>query len=158
MKIFPESKFSIELNNTSTSAIPELKNRTLSKEQFVTNWNNQTFIGEIKKNEFEIKLSKKLIGEFCVINGKLDDRKGILVIQTSKFFKIISGAVALFSLSGIIVSIIQNKLELIFDFIITILIMRFIFLELGFRLFSKYTLNKLSEIIGIKNKRLITDK
>jgi hypothetical protein len=156
MKIFPESDYSIELNNDSVFAISELKKRTLSKEQFVANWNNQTFIGEIKENEFEIKLSKKLFEEFCVVNGKLDNRKGRLKIRTSKIFKIIFVAIVLFSLSGIIVAIIQNKLEVIFKVVLIIPVMRFFFLELGFRIASKCALNKLTEIIGIKNKRLIT--
>jgi hypothetical protein len=45
--------------------ISELKKRTLSKEQFVANWNNQTFIGEIIENEFEIKLSKVVRRVLC---------------------------------------------------------------------------------------------
>jgi len=53
-------------------------------------------------------------------------------------------------MSGIIVSIIQNKLQLIFHIIINILIIRFIFLELGFRIVSKFALNELTKVIGIK--------
>ena len=150
MKIFPESDYLIELNNDSMFAISELKKRTLSKEQFVANWNNQIFIGEIKENEFEIKLSKKLFGEFCVVNGKLDNRKGRLKIRTSKIFKIIFVTIVLFSFSRIIVAIIQNKLDFIFKVFMTILIMRFFFLELGFRIASKYIINRLTETIGIK--------
>lgn len=148
MKIFPESNYSIELNSDSMPAISELKKWTLSKEQFVANWNNQTFIGEIKENEFELKLSKRLLGEFCVVYGKLDNRNGILKIRTGKILKIIFVSIVLFSLSGIIVAISQNKLELIFKVVMTILIMRF-FLVLGFRIASKCVLNKLTEIIGI---------
>jgi len=85
MKIFPESNYFIELNNDSILAIRELKNRTLSKEQFVTNWNNQIFIGQVKENKFEIKLSKKLLEKFCVLNGKLDNRKGTLKIHWKNF-------------------------------------------------------------------------
>lgn len=151
MKIFPESNYSIELNNDYLSAIAELKNQTLSKEQYVANWNNQTFIGKIKENEFEIKLSKKLLRELCILNGKLENKKGILKIRTSKVFKNIFIAIVLFSFSGIITAITQNKLELIFRLVIAILIMKFIFLELGFRLVSKIVLNKLTEIIGINN-------
>ena len=150
MKIFPESDYSIELNNDSMFAISELRKWTLSKEQFLANWNNQTFIGEIKENEFEIKLSKKLFGGFCVLNGKLDHRKGRLKIRTSKIFKIIFVAIVLFILSGIIVAIIQNKIDLIFKLVMTILIMRFFFLELGFRIASNCIINRLTEIIGIK--------
>jgi hypothetical protein len=150
MKIFPESDYLIELNNDSMSAISELKKHTLSKEQFVANWNNQNFIGEIKENEFEIKRSKKLFGEFCVLNGKLENKEGRLKSRTSIILKIIFVAIILFCVSGIIVSIIENKLDLIFDVVKTVLVMRFVFLELGFRLASKCILNKLTEVIGIK--------
>ena len=56
MKIFPEKDYFFELNKDSSIAISELNNQTLSKEQFVTNWNNQSFIWKIENNEFEIKL------------------------------------------------------------------------------------------------------
>jgi len=42
MKIFPEKDYSIELNKENSLAISELKNQTLSEEQFVTNWNNHS--------------------------------------------------------------------------------------------------------------------
>jgi len=150
MKIFPENDYSIELNNDSSLAISELENQTLSKEQFVTNWNNQAFIGKIEKNEFEVRLSKKIVGEICVLKGKLENEKGTLKIQTGRIFKIIFVAIVLFALSGIVTAIIQNKLEVIFHLVMTILVMRFIFLELGFRIISKSGINKLTEIIGIK--------
>ncbi|KUO69142.1 MAG: hypothetical protein APF83_12315 [Lutibacter sp. BRH_c52] len=150
MKIFPEKEYSIELNKDSLLGISELKNQTLSEEQFVTNWNNQPFIGKIDKNEFEVKLSKKLIGEFCVLKGKLENQKGTLEIRTGRIIKIIFVAIVLFAVSGIITAIIRTELELIFHLVITILVMRYIFLELGFRLVSKSGIDKLTEIIGIK--------
>ncbi|MDG4716682.1 hypothetical protein [Winogradskyella marincola] len=150
MKIFPEIDYFIELNDDCSLAISELVNQTLSKEQFVANWNNQTFIGKIEKNEFEVKLSKKIIGEFCFLKGKLKNEKGTLKIRTGRIFKIIFVTIVLFTLSGIVTAIVQNKLELIFHLVMTILIMRFIFLELGFRIISNIGINKLTEIIGIK--------
>lgn len=150
MRLFPKNNYSIELNDNSNSAILNLKNQTLSKEQFVANWNNQTFIGEIQKNAFEITLSKKLLGELCVLSGKLENGKGNIEIRTGKIFKIIFVAIALFIFSGIIASIIQNKLELIFQLAISILIVRFVFLELVFRIVSRIALTKLTQIIGIK--------
>lgn len=150
MKIFPKKDYYIELNSDSSLAISELKNQTLSNEQFVTNWNNQTFIGKIEKDKFEIKLSKKLFGEFCVLNGKLKNQRGTIQIRTGKIFKIIFLAIVLFALSGIITALIQNKLSVIFPLVMTILVMRFIFLELGFRIISKSGITKLTEIIGIK--------
>ena len=149
MKIFPEKDYSIELNKDSSLAISELKNRTLSKEQFVTNWNNQSFIGKVETNEFEVKLSKKLIGEFCVLNGKLEGGKGTLKIRTGRVIKIIFIAIVLFAFSGIIIAIFRTEFEPIFQLFMTILVMR-IMMELGFRFVSKKGINKLTKIIGIK--------
>lgn len=150
MKIVPKNDYLIELTNHSAQAILKLKNQTLHKEQFITNFKNQTFIGEIKESEFEIKLSEKLFGEFCVLNGKLEGKTGIIEIKTTRIVRIIFIATMLFVFSGIIVAIIQNKLRLILPMFMTILIMRFIFIELTFSLVSKRLLNKLIEIIEIK--------
>jgi len=153
MRIFPESDYSIELNNDSILSISKLQDLTLSEKQFVTNWNSQVFIGNVKEREFEIRLSKKIPREFCVLKGRFDNRNGILEIRTGKILKIIFVMIMLFSLSGIIVAIIQNKLELIFNLVISIIVVRFIFLELGFRLVSKIAINKLIKVIGIKKIR-----
>ena len=152
MKIFPEKDFSIELNQNSSLSISELKNETLSEEQYVVNWNSQSFIGKFKKNEFQLKLSKKILGEFCVLNGKLENKKGILKIRTSKRLKIIFTIYILFIICGIITAIIQNDLKTILGLITNILFMRYILLELGFRIASKSGIKKLTEIIGINNR------
>ena len=152
MKIFPEKDFSIELNQNSSLSISELKNETLSEEQYVVNWNSQSFIGKFKKNEFQLKLSKKILGEFCVLNGKLENKKGVLKIRTSKRLKIIFTIYILFIICGIITAIIQNDLKTILGLITNILFMRYILLELGFRIASKRGIKKLTEIIGINNR------
>ena len=150
MKLFPTNKYELKLTRESSKALSELENQTLSKEQFVTQWNNQTFIGKVGKDEFELIPSKKLIGQICVLKGKFEDEKGSLEIRTGKIFKNIFLAVTLFSFSGIITAIIQTKWSVIVPLVLIIIIARFVFLELGFRLVSKNALNKLTAIIGIK--------
>jgi hypothetical protein len=58
MKIFPEIDYLIELNNDSMSTLYRVKKTDFIKRTVRSKWNNQTFIGEIIENEFEIKLSK----------------------------------------------------------------------------------------------------
>lgn len=149
MKLLPSRYYSIELQNDSSIAMTELENHTLSDEQFVANWNNQAFIGKINNEEFEIKLSKNLYGAFCVLNGKLEKRNGTLEIRVGKTFKILFLIIVLFVISGLVVSIIQNRLDTLFPLIMTIIVFRFIFIEFSFRYISKTGLNKLSKIIGI---------
>jgi hypothetical protein len=81
-----------------------------------------------------------------------------LEIRTGRAIKIIFIAITLFAVSGIITAIFRTDLELIFHLIMTILVIRFIFLELGFRFVSKKGINKLTEIIGIKTLNTIKTK
>jgi len=150
MRLFPQKKYSIELEKESKVAILELKKRTLSKEKYVSDWKNQTFIGKVGKNEFEMKLSKYLYGEYCVFKGKFENKNGILEIRTSRTVKIIFVSIIIFILSGIIISIFQNKLTTIPYAVLNILVFKFIFMDLGFKLVSKFGIKKLNEIIDIK--------
>lgn len=150
MKLFPERNYIIELNKDCSLGLLELKNQTLLKDQFVAGGKRQCFIGKVEKNKFEVKLSKNLIGEFCVLKGKLEKEKGTLEIRTSRTIKIFFIAIILFIISGIITMIIQTKFELIFPLVVMILITRFIFMEFGFRFVSKLGIEKLTTIIGIE--------
>ena len=96
MKIFPIKKYSIVLINEREKVISELKKDTLSDEQFVSNWNKQAFIGKVNDTNFEIKLSKKLYGDFCIFKGKLEEKKGSLEIEINKTYKIIISAFFIF--------------------------------------------------------------
>ncbi|KAA1239367.1 hypothetical protein [Aquimarina sp. RZ0] len=149
MKLFPTKYYSIELQNDSSIAMTNLKSNTLSAEQFVTDWKKQTFIGKIHNDEFEIKLSKNFYGTFCVLNGKLEKRNGTLQIRVDKTLKILFWIVVLFVMSGLIASLIRNRLDNLLPLIMTIIVFRFIFIELVFRIISKTGLDKLTKIIGI---------
>lgn len=151
LKLFPKNTYSIELVNDNKSVISNLKNSTLSKEQYVANWNNQLFIGTIKENEFELKLSKKLYGDFCIVHGKLENNNGTLEIQTGNVLKTISILILLFTLSGIITAMIYHKFEQAFKLMMAIVMLRFIILELVFKNVSKIVLQKLTEAIKIKS-------
>ncbi|WP_340156597.1 hypothetical protein [uncultured Winogradskyella sp.] len=150
MKIFPEKDYLIELNNDSSIAISNLINQTLPKEQYVTNWKDQAFIGDIKNNEFEISLSKELYGSFCTLKGRIDKTRGTLKVLTSKKIKIIFILIILFIISGIIGAIFYGEMITLVKLIMAIPVFRFIFLELGFRIISKNAINKLTEIIEIQ--------
>jgi hypothetical protein len=154
MKIFPIKKYSITLINERSKAIFELQKETLSDEQFVSDWNKQTFIGKVNETNFEIKLSKKLYGNFCVFKGKLEERNGSLEIEINKTFRVILSVIFLFPIFGFLTSLFkngfENSIELVFPTIMFIIILRFVFIELGFKIISKNGVNKLSKIIEIE--------
>ncbi|SMC88630.1 hypothetical protein [Cellulophaga tyrosinoxydans] len=153
MKIFPTKTHSITLITDSAAAISELQKKTLSDDQFVADWNKQIFIGKINDSEFELKLSKKVYGAFCVIKGKLENKNGLLEVGITKNYKIVLIILLLYPLVGFVISLLtngfKNSIELIFPTIMFILVLRLVFIEFGFRIISKNGLNKLNEIIGI---------
>jgi hypothetical protein len=154
MKIYPTKKYSINLIKERSKTLSELKNRTLSDEQFVSNWNKQTFLGKINEYSFEVMLSKKIYGSFCIFTGKLEELSGTLEIQINKTFKIVLFFIFLFPIFGFLTSLIQNgfnnSIELIFPTIMFIIILRFIFIEFGFKIISKKGVNELSKIMELK--------
>tara|TARA_R110000868_G_scaffold348246_1_gene609214 strand:- start:88 stop:558 length:471 start_codon:yes stop_codon:yes gene_type:complete len=156
MKIFPTKTHSITLIVDSSVAISELQKKTLSDEQFVADWNKQIFIGKINDCEFELKLSKKVYGAFCVIKGKLENKNGILKVGINKNYKVVLTLLLLFPFIGFAISLIKNgfdnSIELIFPTIMFIVVLRFVFIEFGFRIISKNGLNKLNEVIGVREK------
>jgi hypothetical protein len=155
MKIYPIKKYSITLINGRSKAMSELQKETLSDEQFVSDWNKQIFLGKVNETNFELKLSKKIYGNFCVFKGQLEDKNGTLEIIINKTFKVILFVVFLFPIFGFLTSIFKNgfknSIELLLPTIFFILILRFVFIELGFQIISKIGVNKLSKIIGIEN-------
>ena len=150
MKLFPKNDYSIELYKDYAQCFSELESKTLSKEQFVTSWKNQVFIGKVGTSEFEVQLSIAIFGAVCVFRGKLENDKGTLELRAGRLFKIIFIVMVLFVFSGIITALLQQKLEVLFPIVITIFIMRFVYLDLCFRIVAKIGIKKLTEIIGIK--------
>ena len=149
MKIFPEIKYFIDLENDSSKTLADLQKETLSDEQFIVKW-NKLFIGKVNQNGFEIKLARKRFGSLCLIKGNLENKNGILEIQISKIYKLLFGILVLFVLPGLIISLIQNELETALKIILFIIIFRFVFIELYFKMNSKNSMNKLTKVIRIK--------
>ncbi len=153
MKLFPSKEYSITLINESSKAIAGLQKETLSDDQFVSDWNRQTFIGTIEGTEFEVKLSKKLYGAFFIMKGNMERSTGFLEIKVNKDFKRFFLILILFPIIGFLISVIQNgfvdSTGLIIPTILYIVVLRFVFIELGFRIISKNGLKILSQIIGI---------
>lgn len=154
MKLFPYNHYTIELQKSISFAMNELQNQTLSNEQFVADWNNQAFIGNVTDNEFQISVSKKLYGSIFIFIGKLENKKNVLSVHISKKAQIIFFILLMFPVLGFIISLFQNGFEnstkLIAPTILTILIFRFVFIEISFRIISNIGLKKLKKIIYAK--------
>jgi len=149
MKVFPKKAYSVRLKKNIKELLPELKKQTLSKEQYVFDWNNQVFIGEIKLSEFEVKVSKQIYGEFCVFKGRFNNKKGIIEIQTSRLIKIGFILMSVFAFSGIITALLQNEYKALLLIALTPIILKYSFLDNGFRIVTEIGLKKLTNVLEI---------
>ncbi|WCO03625.1 hypothetical protein [Psychroserpens ponticola] len=153
MKIFPTKNYEFELTKDSLSAMSELKNNTLISDSLTSEWTKKAFIGQVNEKGFKIISSKPGRGAFCVLEGKIKSQNGSLEIRIHKAFRIMLSIIYLFPLIGFSIALFTEETKAILSLIIPtlmfIIVFRFIFTELAFRLISKNGLNKLTEIIGI---------
>lgn len=154
MKIFPKKSFIIEFSNDRVVTINKLLDNTEISESLVSKHTNKEFIGEIYDDGFKIISSEIGRGALCVFIGELQDSYGNLEIRIHKAFKIMFSILVLmhFIALGIIIFTngFENLVKMIVSLIISILLIRFVFLEFSFRKTSKIGINKLDKIIGIK--------
>lgn len=153
MNIFPIKNYEIELSNDSSKALYELKKNTMITDSLISEWTEKAFIGQVNENVFKIISSKPGRGAFCVLNGKLEAKKGSVEITINKAFRVMLSILFLFPIVGLIISFFIKEFKVSFSLIIpslmSFVVFRFIFTEIAFRIISKSGLKKLTEIIGI---------
>lgn len=153
MQLFPKQKYSITLLTDSSKALAALEKVTLSDDQFVANWKKQNFLGKVNATDFQIKLSKKLYGGFCDYKGRLEIQNGTIEIGVSKTIKVLAVALFFLSIIGFLVALFgntnKNTTQLLVQTILFILILRYVFIEMGFRVIAKMGLRKLAQILEI---------
>ena len=155
MKIFPTNNYEFELSNDSSKAMAELEQNTLITDSLVSEWTKKAFIGKVNENGFRIISSKPGRGAFCVLNGRLESKNGTIEITIHKAFRVMLSLIFLFPIIGFSIALFTKEKEIIISLIIptlmALVVFRFIFTELAFRIISKNGLKKLSEIMGITN-------
>ncbi len=153
MKIFPTNNYQFELKKENSDALSELEKNTLITDSLVSEWTKKAFIGQVNRNGFKIISSKPGRGAFCVLEGKVESYNGTLEIRIHKAFRVMLSLIFLFPIIGFLIALFTKEKEIIISLIIptlmAIVVFRFVFTELAFRIISKNGLNKLTEIIGI---------
>ena len=95
---------------------------------------------------------------FCVLNGKLEVKKGTIEITIHKTFKVLLSLVYIFPLIGFIISLFTKEINTIISLIIptvmSIIIFRYVFTELAFKFISENGLKKLTEVMEINELKL----
>ena len=151
MKIFPSSFYEFKLINDQSETIERLKRRTENSENLVSKFTDKSFVGKINGNNFKIISSNIGKGAFCTLNGNINQKNGEVFIEINKPFKILLSIFMFFPIIALMIQIITRPTEFNPIFIIVclgqILIIRFFFIGIFYRILSKQSINKLSDIL-----------
>lgn len=148
MKLFPEKSYVIELNN-SDQFLNSLQENSLPRDIFISSYNNQNFIGEITDSEFRITLSSRILSFFCEFQGKINQNKCLIKTGLHKHAKLFFSLVFIIIIALIPFSIFYGIKNPILPLLAHLLIIRFIYIELGYRFFLWRGLKKFKKINGV---------
>ncbi|MBA4154206.1 hypothetical protein [Flavobacterium sp.] len=153
MKIFPTSSYTFKLFGDEKEALDRLKRRTEISQILSSQSTDKSFLGMIEGNTFKLISTEIGKGAFCVISGSIKNNEGHVKLEINKPFRILLSIILLFPIVGIGLSVILGKEDfsiiLPFVAILQILMIRFFFIEIGFRTLSKHSLNKLRDVLDM---------
>lgn len=155
MKLFPTSNYNFTIIGEPSESLDRLKRRTEISESLVSKKTNKSFVGKITNNTFKIISSEIGKGAFCVLNGEIINKNGVVDIEINKAFKILLSFFLCFPAIGIIVQLCTEKIKFspifVLVAILQVLLIRFVFIEVAFRNLSKKSLNRLSDVLDIES-------
>lgn len=156
MKLFPNKNITVELRDDRASTLNELRRNTKLTDKLLSDYTDKEFIGQVDERGFRIISSEIGRGAVCVFVGEFQDSIGKIEIRIHRVFKIIFSILILMPVIGFGISIatqgIEKSIAIILPMTAAILFIRFVFIELSFRFISKTGLNKLTRVIGIKER------
>ncbi|CAI2767664.1 hypothetical protein [Flavobacterium collinsii] len=154
MNLFPVSNYTFKIIGEQSESLDRLKRRTESSESLASKITDKSFIGTINNNAFKIISSEIGKGAFCVLSGEIVDNNGGINVEINKTFKILLSFLICLPLAGLILQAISqdNKFLILFILIAILecLMIRYIFIEFAFRILSKQSLNRLSDVLDIE--------
>ena len=132
----------------------ELKRNTDITNSLISNWTKKEFRGQVNEQGFKIISSEIGRGAVCVFIGKFKGINGLIEVKINKAFKVMFSILLSFPFIGFAIIAYNEGFEQAIGFLPILLFglvfIRFVFIELSFRIISKTGLNKLIRIIGIK--------
>jgi len=154
MKLFPTKNFKAELRSDYSISMENLKSNTDITDSLTSDWTKKAFRGQVNENGFKLISSEIGRGAVCVLIGKFDGNTGEIEVRIHKAFKVMFSILMLMPIIGfgiaILTSGIEKSIGIIIPAIMGILFVRFVFIELGFRFISNTGINKLTDILTIK--------
>ncbi len=154
MKLFPNKIFIAELRSDYSISMENLKLNTDITDSLTSDWTKKEFRGQVNEKGFKLISSEVGRGAICVLIGKFDGKIGEIEVRIHKAFKVMFSILMLMPIIGIEITLLTKEIEkpfgLIVPMIMGIVFVRFVFMELSFRFVSNTGINKLTEILTIK--------
>ena len=154
MKLFPTKNFTAELRSDYSISMENLKSNTDITDSLTSDWTKKAFRGQVNENGFKIISSEIGRGAICVLIGKFNRKTGEIEVRIHKAFKVMFSILMIMPIVGFGITTLTNGIEKSFGIIIPMLMgivfVRFVFIELSFRFISNTGINKLTDILTIK--------
>jgi len=151
MSIFPSTIYEFKLINGQTETLERLNRRTEESESLISKVTEKSFIGKVKNNNFRIISSNIGKGAFCTLTGFIKEEKGEVLVEINKPFKILLTILMLFPFVAFFIQLFSKTAEFNPIFIIVcigqVLIIRFFFIGIFFKIQSKQSISKLSDVL-----------
>jgi len=163
MKLFPAKNYIIELDDDSSKVLADVKQNTLLSDTLISKWTERAFIGQVWNNGFKLISSDiERGGAFCVLEGKVKSKSVLLKIRMHKVFQFLTAILMLMPIFGIGVVTYKNgftdSIRIIITMFVSLLILRFLIIELAFKFVSKRSLAKLENAIGSTRRTKIEEQ
>ncbi|WP_313100766.1 hypothetical protein [Epilithonimonas sp.] len=111
----------------------------------------KSFIGKVKNNNFRIISSNIGKGAFCILTGFIKEEKGEVLVEINKPFKILLIILMISPFISFFIQLFSKITEFNPIFILVcigqVLIIRFFFIGIFFKIQSKKSINKLSDVL-----------
>ena len=150
---FPSRYYQGVLKEDPVLVRSRLEKVTLLDNQYVIDWNANTFNGFIQDHSFEVTLSNKHYGKLCVFKGILENKKIYIKVHVKTSYKWILTVLFLYPIIGLTVSFYLGGFdvskELIFHSLMVPITFR-VALEIGFIYLSKKGIKHLTKVLEIK--------
>ena len=151
MEIFPSQVYEFGLINAQNETLERLKRRTEESDSLRSKLTEKSFLGKVSGNRFRIISSAIGKGTFCTMTGFISYEKGEVKLELNKPLKILLTILMIFPFIAFITQVFSASEEFnpvfILFFLGQVLIIRFLFIGLFFKILSKQSLNRLSDVL-----------
>lgn len=159
--IFPEKLLKVELEQDYSIVHDLLKQDTDFTTNFTSTHTNKKFRGIVTSEDFKVISSEIGKGAVCVFKGTFNEKSGTISIRINKGFQILFGILLSYPFIGFGLILYLQGIDIALQYLpillITLLAIRFLFIELSFKFISRTGIKKLTKTLKIKviNGRLV---